>query len=214
MNIKRNKKLCFLKSEKFVKENIDNKISISLAKRLAKKVGKFIIPSKSKILFVIRIRGINGVSPRIKKILQLLRLNQINNGVFLKINSSTTQMLKKIEHFIAYGYPKKNTIKSLIRKRGYGKVGKRGSWQRVPLSDEKMIHEGLGEFGISTLEEIINELFTCGPRFKEVNNFLCPFRLKSPKKGYSSVSKNKHFVEGGAYGNWEESINQLIQKMN
>ncbi len=32
-----------------------------------------------------RIRGINGVSPKVKKILQLLRLRQIQNGVFVKV---------------------------------------------------------------------------------------------------------------------------------
>ncbi len=33
----------------------------------------------------IRIRGINDVAPKTKKILQLLRLRQINTGVFLRV---------------------------------------------------------------------------------------------------------------------------------
>ena len=33
----------------------------------------------------VRIRGINDVAPKTKKILQLLRLLQINNGVFLRV---------------------------------------------------------------------------------------------------------------------------------
>jgi len=37
------------------------------------------------VAFVMRIRGINGVSPKVKKILQLLRLRQIQNGVFVKV---------------------------------------------------------------------------------------------------------------------------------
>lgn len=204
----------FLRAEYFTKENKKKKNLNLLQNRSAKKNNKFIISSKAKILFVIRIRGINGINPRTKKILQLLRLNQINNGVFLKINSSTNQMLKKIEPFVAYGFPSLKSIRNLIGKRGYGKIGKRGSWQRIFLSNENVIEQGLGGIGISTVEEIIDELFNCGPHFKEINNFIWPFQLKSPKKGYSTGGKTRHFIEGGAYGNWEETINQLIQKMN
>lgn len=52
-----------------------------------------------------RIRGINGVSPKVKKILQLLRLRQIQNGVFVKLNGSTINLLRWVEPYIAYGYP-------------------------------------------------------------------------------------------------------------
>jgi large subunit ribosomal protein L7e len=213
-NLKKSQKFNLLKMEEIVKENLEKKNLMLLESRIAKKNNKFIIPSKSKIAFVIRIRGINGVPPKARKILELLRLNQINNGVFLKINTSTSQMLKKIEPFIAYGYPSLKNIKNLIEKRGYGKIGKRGCWQRIFLSGNHIIEYGLKKFGITSLDQIINEIYSCGSKFKEVNNFLWPFQLKSPKKGYSNIGKTKHFIEGGAYGNWEESINFLIKKMN
>ena len=57
------------------------------------------------VAFVMRIRGINGVSPKVKKILQLLRLRQIQNGVFVKLNGSTINLLRWVEPYIAYGYP-------------------------------------------------------------------------------------------------------------
>merc|ERR1712226_1121655 len=41
--------------------------------------GNVYVPSEPKLAVVIRIRGINQVSPRVKKILQLLRLRQIGN---------------------------------------------------------------------------------------------------------------------------------------
>ena len=40
---------------------------------------------EAKLAFVIRIRGINDMHPKSKKILQLLRLRQIFNGVFIKV---------------------------------------------------------------------------------------------------------------------------------
>mmetsp|Transcript_23534 Transcript_23534/g.56143 ORF Transcript_23534/g.56143 Transcript_23534/m.56143 type:complete len:127 (+) Transcript_23534:60-440(+) len=56
----------------------------SREKRLARKEGKFFVPSREKVFFVIRIKGINGVPPNIRKILHLIRLRQINNGVFFE----------------------------------------------------------------------------------------------------------------------------------
>ena len=46
------------------------------------------------MVFVMRIRGINQVSPKVRKVLQLLRLRQINNGVFIKMNKATQNMLR------------------------------------------------------------------------------------------------------------------------
>ena len=34
------------------------------------------------------------VSPKVKKVLQLFRLRQINNGVFIKLNKATINMLR------------------------------------------------------------------------------------------------------------------------
>jgi ribosomal protein L30/L7E len=55
-------------------------------KREARLKGGFYAPAEAKLAFVVRIRGINAVDPKTRKILQLLRLRQINNGVFVKIN--------------------------------------------------------------------------------------------------------------------------------
>jgi large subunit ribosomal protein L7e len=173
----------------------------------------FFVPMKPRIIFAIRIKGINGIPPRARKILELLRLKRINNGIFLKPNPSSLQILKKIEPYVAYGYPTPRTIRNLITKRGHGKIGKRGKWQRVPLLDDRIIEQSLNHLGIIGLNDLINELIKGGPYFKEVNNFLWPFQLKSPKKGYSKHGKNKNISEMGAYGNWDESINHLINKM-
>lgn len=79
------------------------------------------MPPEPKVAFVLRLRGINGVPPTQKKILQLFRLRQIQNGVFVKINKATLNMLKKIEPYVAIGYPSVGIIKKLLLKRGYGK---------------------------------------------------------------------------------------------
>lgn len=176
--------------------------------RAAKKDGSFFVPDAPKVAFVIRIRGINKLAPKPKKILRLLRLRQLHNGVFVKINKATWNMIKMVEPFVTFGYPTRHTIRKLIYKRGFGKVNK----SRIPLTDNSIINGELGKHGIVCIEDLINEIVTCGPHFKEANNFLWPFKLSSPLGGFEI--KRHSFAQGfGAFGNREELINRLVTKM-
>ena len=97
--------------------------------REAKKDGSFHVPAEPKLVFVVRIKGINKIAPKPRKILQLLRLIQINNGVFVRVTKATAEMLRIVEPWIAYGQPNLKSVRELIYKRGYGKIDK----QRIPL---------------------------------------------------------------------------------
>lgn len=91
-----------------------------------------------KILIIL---SVNGLHPKPRKILQLFRLRQINNGVFVKLNKATLNMLKVIEPYVAWGYPNMKSIRDLIFKRGYGKV----NYQRIPITDNKIVEDRLGK---------------------------------------------------------------------
>ena len=71
---------------------------------------------------MVRIKGINKIDPKKRKTLQLLRLLQINNGVFIKLTKATMEMIRIVEPLVAYGYPNLKSVRELIYKRGYGKV--------------------------------------------------------------------------------------------
>merc|ERR1711998_5931 len=92
-------------------------------RRQAKAHGNLFLEPEGKIVFVIRIRGILGLAPKTRKILQLLRLRQINSGVFVRLNKATLHMLRWVEPHITYGYPNVKSVQ-LIYKRGYGKINK------------------------------------------------------------------------------------------
>jgi len=47
--------------------------------------------------------SISKIAPKPRKILQLLRLLQINNGVFVRVTKATQQMLRLVEPYITYG---------------------------------------------------------------------------------------------------------------
>jgi large subunit ribosomal protein L7e len=62
--------------------------------REAKKTDSLFVPTEPKLAFVVRIKGINKIDPKKRKTLQLLRLLQINNGVFVRLTKATLEMLK------------------------------------------------------------------------------------------------------------------------
>jgi large subunit ribosomal protein L7e len=199
----------FKRAESYVKEYRDaEREKIRLA-RESRKAGSFYVAEEPKLVFVIRIKGINKIAPKPRKILQLLRLLQINNGVFVRLNKATAEMLTIINPYIAYGYPNLKTVRELVYKRGYGKI----NGQRLPLSDNQIIEENLGKYGIVCVEDLIHEIYTVGPNFKQASNFLWPFKLSNPTGGFHSRKFN-HFIEGGDTGNREENINSLVRQMN
>jgi len=158
------------------------------ARRDAKAAGSFYVEAQPKVAFIIRIKGINKLAPKPKKILQLLRLRQLHNGVFVKLNKATWNMIIMIEPFVTFGYPSRETISKLIYKRGYGKVNR----SRIPLTDNSIISDALATTdkagkvtgGITCIESLIHEIATCGADFKRANNFLWPFKLSSPLGGF------------------------------
>ena len=139
--------------------------------------------------------------------MQLLRLRQLHNGVFVKLNRATINMIRMVEPYVTYGYPSRDTVRKLIYKRGFGKVNR----SRLALNDNSVIAGELGSKGISCIEDLIHEIWTVGGNFKEANNFLWPFKLSSPLRGFD---KKRHpFARGGVWGNREELINELIARM-
>jgi len=180
------------------------------ARRQAKTAGNFFVEPEEKLLFVTRIVGIIKLSPKPRKVLQLLRLKQLHNGCFLKVNKPILQMLKQVQPYVTYGYPSLKTVRDLVYKRGFGKVNK----CRIPLNDNALISDNLGEFGIHGMEDIVHEVFTVGPNFKQVTNFLWPFKLSAPRGGFTVKRHGYCEIRGGTWGNREEMINELISRMN
>ncbi|KAK4850943.1 hypothetical protein QYF36_011216 [Acer negundo] len=202
------RKLIFNRAKQYTKEYDEEQKELIHLKREAKLKGGFYVNPEAKLLFIVRIRGINAMHPQTRKILQLLRLRQIFNGVFLKVNKATVNMLHRVEPYVTYGYPNLKSIRELIYKRGYGKLNK----QRTALTDNSIIEQALGKYGIMCMEDLVHEITTVGPYFKQANNFLWPFKLKAPLGGLEK--KRNHYVEGGDAGNREDYINELIRRMN
>merc|ERR1712139_604235 len=175
--------------------------------RQAKAAGNHFVDAEAKLLFVVRIRGLADMHPKTKKIMQIMRLRQMNMGEFMKVSKAATEMLTRVEPYLSYGYPSLKSVRDLIYKRGFGKINK----NRIPLNDNAVVEKGLGKFGINCMEDLVHEIYTVGPNFREANNFLWPFKLRPAKGG--QAKKRKGFNEGGQAGNREDLMNKLIANM-
>ncbi|KAK7833515.1 60s ribosomal protein l7-3, partial [Quercus suber] len=154
---------------------------------------------------------------------------KIFNGVFLKVNKATVNMLQRVEPYVTYGYPNLKSVRELIYKRGYGKLNQQRTaltdnaiveqstrnltfnewvannfkWAECICTDESSwgkyesswLYDALGKYSIICTEDLIHEIMTIGPHFKQANNFLWPFKLKAPLGGLKK--KRNHYVEGG-----------------
>ena len=200
----------FKRAEAYVKQYKDQEASLVTLRRAARKSGTFYVEPEPKLLFVMRLRGINGMHPKTRHIMKVLRLLQLHNGVFMQVNKAVMNNLVKVDPYIMYGYPSLKTVREIIYKRGFGKI----NGQRVGLTDNSIIEKALGEKTkgeVICMEDLVHQIYSVGPHFKECSKFLWPFKMNNPCGGMSRI--RNHFVEGGDAGNREEYINELIARM-
>merc|ERR1712118_55365 len=85
-----------------------------------------------------------------------------------KINKASINVLHQVEPYVAYGYPNRKTVEELIFKRGFAKVG----CNRLAVTNNSIIEKALGKYSIICPEDLVREIFSVGPHFKEANKFL------------------------------------------
>mmetsp|Transcript_14696 Transcript_14696/g.16309 ORF Transcript_14696/g.16309 Transcript_14696/m.16309 type:complete len:242 (+) Transcript_14696:123-848(+) len=202
----RHTEMAFKRAEQYVTEYTNQEKEEVRLQREAKAKGGFYVKPEAKIALAVRIRGVCGVHPKIRKTLSVLRLDRINTATIVKLNASTKEMLRICGPYIAWGYPSLETVRKLVYKRGYARMEK----NRIRITNNEMIAEALGKHGVICMEDVVHELWTASPKFKFVNRWLWPFKLNSPRGG---ITKRTHFVEGGDAGNREELINRFVAPM-
>jgi large subunit ribosomal protein L7e len=192
------------RSKQYAADLVAQEQSLIAAKEAAAADGGYYVPAEAKVALVIRIRGVTALDPRSRKILQLLRLRQKQNAVFIRLNKATINQLRIIEPYVAYGYPSPALVRELIFKRGFASV----NGQRLPLTANELVAAGLKQFGIESVEDLAHEIYTAGPNFTAAARFLWPFKLNQPKGGFRAIKWN--YSEGGDYGNRENLIDDLV----
>ncbi|MBI2597706.1 MAG: 50S ribosomal protein L30 [Candidatus Diapherotrites archaeon] len=152
------------------------------------------------MLAVIRIRGTIDIKPSIKKTLELLMLHKANHLVLLPQTNPMTGMVEKAKDYVTFGEIGEKTCAKLLEKRGRLSGGKR-------LSKKFLEEHKLKDFFELAKTIIAGEKKLADFGIKPV------FRLSPPKKGFERAGIKKSFKIGGALGNRNTDINQLIEKM-
>ncbi|XP_019389581.1 PREDICTED: 60S ribosomal protein L7-like 1 [Crocodylus porosus] len=202
------KQIQFKRLETFVRDSRRKHRDDVRLRRMEQRPGQMVLPQGHKLAFVVRIAEIKGVSLRVRRVIEMLRLRKIFSGTFVKLCSSSLKMLRIVEPYVAWGYPNLKSIRELILKRGQAKINKK----KVPLTDNTVIEEHLGKFGLICLEDLIHEIYSAGQHFREVNNFLWPFYLSVAR--HAARNRVGFLKEIGSTGCRGEGINELIRHLN
>lgn len=149
---------------------------------------------------VIRVRGTSGISPKIKKTLQSLKLLKPHHMVLVDENTSSKNMVLRAKDYLAFGEIDFETLLALMEKRG-----------RL-IGDKRLTNENLKNLKAQSLETIAKKAIK-DPKILRETGIKTVFRLNSPSKGFERGGIKKAFVEGGTLGYRGEKINGLLSKM-
>ncbi|OXB84804.1 UNVERIFIED_CONTAM: hypothetical protein H355_015926 [Colinus virginianus] len=206
--LQKGKQIQFKRLETFVRDSWRKRRDDVRLRRMEQRPGQVAVPEEHKLAFVVRITEIKGVSLRVRRVIEVLRLRKIFSGTFVKLSPVSLKMLRIVEPYVAWGYPNLKSVRELILKRGQGKINQK----RVPLTDNMLIEEHLGKYGIICLEDLIHEIYSTGKHFRSVADFLWPFQLSVAR--HAARNKVGFLKEMGKPGCRGEGINQLIRQLN
>ncbi|CAN9507557.1 unnamed protein product [Ophioblennius macclurei] len=206
--VSKGKPLKFKRLEDFLKDSHRKHRDDSRINRAEHRPPTPLPPAKNKLAFAVRIREIKGVSLRVRKVIQMLRLRKIFSGAFVKVSKTSVAMFKVVEPYVAWGYPNLKSVRELVLKRGQTRVGRR----RVPLTDNTFIEQHMGNHGIICLEDLIHEIYSVGKSFRAANNFLLPFRLSVAR--HAARDKAGLLKDLGKPGFRGADINSIVRQLN
>jgi len=139
------------------------------------------------VLAIIRVRGISGIKPDIKKTMELLRLTRRHHCVLYKDETVTIMsMLKVCKDYVTWGTISSEMIRTLIEKRGRLPGDKRVPAESVE-NVVKLIEVGEKKTGIKPV-----------------------FRLSPPSKGWKDT---KDRYPKGALGPRGNDMDALLRRM-
>jgi len=149
----------------------------------------------------------------VRKALCTLRLHGIDEGIFVQYTESNRKLLHLVEPFVIYGPPAASTVSDLLSRRGFGRI----DGKRVPLSDNNVVEDALGEStGMICVEDLVHEL-TAGAeagkdsQFAAAAKFLWSFRLAGRASKFQK--KKLNFKDGKMYGDVGDEINGIVRDM-
>ena len=142
---------------------------------------------KESLLAIVRVRGKINLKEDIKRTFDQLNLHNKNWCVIIKATPSNLGMVKKVKDYVTWGNIPEEQLITLIEKRG--ELFK----ERYEDKNSKIQYK--------------KYLVHKKKKYKRY------FRLNPPKKGYGRKGIKITFNSGGALGNRENKISDLLERM-
>jgi large subunit ribosomal protein L30 len=152
-----------------------------------------------KSLIVVRIRGTVSAQKEARETLELLRLTHTNHAVLVDSRPAYKGMLQRVNNYVTWGEPTKETVVALLQKRGR-------------LAGNKKLAENIEATGYKSIDELAEDIISCKVAYKNLPDIEARFKLHPPSKGYKGQTKNA-FRAGGEAGYRGEAINDLVKRM-
>eukprot|EP00919_Chromeraceae_sp_WS-2016_P050096 GHVR01118839.1.p1 GENE.GHVR01118839.1~~GHVR01118839.1.p1 ORF type:complete len:249 (-),score=27.97 GHVR01118839.1:42-788(-) len=132
---------------------------------------------KSNVVFAIRNNRV-GMCRTTRTLLKQNNLNKKDDGVVLSNDDVTHTLIRLCRPYIFFGYPSLDSVRSLLTRKAELCV----NGERVLLSDNVLVEEHLGHFGMYCVEDVVHHLWTKGQYSRRILECFAPFTLSSIKK--------------------------------
>jgi len=151
-------------------------------------------------LVAVKVRGTVSAMREAREILELLRLTHTNHAVLIDSRAAYKGMLQRVNSYVTWGEPTKETVVSMLQKRGRLVGGK------------KLTDEYLQKAGYKSIDDLADAILSCKVAFQKLPDVQPLFKLHPPSKGYKGKTK-KAFRAGGEAGYRGQAINELVKRM-
>ena len=142
------------------------------------------------LLFVMRVpnhtKGLT-IPTKARQVLQVLKLTEVDTGVFVKANDLTMELLSLIAPYIVIGKPSHALVRKLFQKRARY-VNDEG--ETVKLDNNQVVEDKFEDsLGLVCIEDVIHELTLLSPHFTAITSWILPFKLNAPVNGWGPQAK-------------------------
>uniref|UniRef100_A0A8C8FC85 Uncharacterized protein n=1 Tax=Oncorhynchus tshawytscha TaxID=74940 RepID=A0A8C8FC85_ONCTS len=187
IQVSNGKPLKFKRLEDFLKDSHRKHRDETRIRRSAHRPAPAMPSAKNRLAFAVRIRD-----PGVQKVVQILTMYCTNDGELFTLNR----------------FPNLKSVCELILKRGQAKINKR----KVALTDNTLIEQHMGKYGIICLEDLIHEIYSVGMNFCVVRNYIWPFRLSVAR--HTARDKAGLLKNIGNPGPRGMDVNSIIRQLN
>jgi large subunit ribosomal protein L30 len=153
-----------------------------------------------KCLVAVKVRGTISAQREARATLDMLHLNATNRAVLVDNRPATLGMLMRVQSYVTWGEISKETLVTLLTKRG-----------RL-AGDKKLTDEYAQKIGYKSISDFADAIVGCKVEYWKLEGVQHVFKLHPPTKGFKGKVK-KSYRAGGEAGYRGETINELIKRM-